>query len=64
MDKILNGGFLAGYKTYLTALLSMITAIIAYLSGDMELQNLIQTLSTALIGAFLRAGVKGDAGGK
>ena len=57
MSKILDGGWLAGRKTYLTAIMTIVTSVIAYLSGEMDLQGLIQAVSTAAIGAFLRAGV-------
>ena len=54
---ILEGGWLAGKKTYLTAAVTIATAVVAYLAGEMDLQGLIQAVSTAAIGAFLRAGV-------
>ena len=48
---------LAGYKTYLTAGLAVIGAVAAYLMGETTLTDALQLVVTALIGAFVRAGV-------
>lgn len=48
---------LSGYKTYITAGVAVITAVATYLTGDASLTDTAQLVFTALIGAFLRAGV-------
>ena len=53
---------LSGYKTYITAFIAVVTAVGAYLGGDATLIDTAQLVFTALIGAFVRAGVKADAG--
>lgn len=53
---------LSGYKTYITAFVAVVTAVGAYLAGDATLMDTTQLVFTAAIGAFVRAGVKADAG--
>ena len=48
---------LSGYKTYITAVVSVVGAVGAYLSGDMSIADAAQIVVTALIGAFVRKGV-------
>lgn len=48
---------LSGYKTYITAIVAIITAIAAYLVGDASMIETAQMIFTALIGAFVRAGM-------
>jgi type IV secretory pathway VirB2 component (pilin) len=48
---------LSGYKTYITAVVGIVTAVGAYLAGDVSLGDTLQIIFTAGIGAFLRAGV-------
>lgn len=47
----------AGYKTYITAGLGVITAVASYLMGEMALADAIQVGLTAVMGAFIRHGV-------
>lgn len=51
---------LKGYKTYLTAGVAAIGAVVGYLVGDLSLADAAQLLVTAVMGAFIRAGVKAD----
>ena len=53
---------LSGYKTYITAFVAVVGAVGAYLTGDMSIQDAAQIVVTALVGAFVRAGVKSEAG--
>jgi len=51
---------LSGYKTYITAGVAVITAVASYLIGDMSAADALQIGFTALMGAFIRVGVKAD----
>ena len=48
---------LSGYKTYIAAVVAVVGAVGAYLSGDMSIAEAAQIVVTALIGAFVRNGV-------
>ena len=48
---------LSGYKTYITAVVAIITAIGAYLAGDVTLGDTLQLVFTSGLAAFLRSGV-------
>jgi hypothetical protein len=48
---------LSGYKTYITAVLAILAAVGAWLAGDLQLGDMIQTVVTAALGAFIRHGV-------
>ncbi len=48
---------LSGYKTYITAVVAIITAIGAYLSGDVTIVATVQSVFVALLAAFIRHGV-------
>lgn len=50
----------SGYKTYITAAVAVVGAIGAYLTGDMALADAAQLVVTAVLGAFIRSGVKSD----
>lgn len=47
----------AGYKTYITAGVAIITAVAGYATGDASAMDTAQLIFTALIGAFVRHGV-------
>jgi type IV secretory pathway VirB2 component (pilin) len=47
---------LQGYKTYITAVVAVIGAVAAALTGDMSYADAAQIVVTALIGAFLKNG--------
>lgn len=57
MASILEGGFLAGKKTYITAVLMILTAVANYLTGDAGLSDTINQVLLAFGMGFLRAGV-------
>lgn len=48
----------AGYKTYITAGVAVITAVSAYLVGDADMMQTVNLVFTALLAAFVRNGVK------
>lgn len=49
---------LAGYKTYITAGVAVISAVAAYLVGDADLMQTANMVFTALLAAFVRNGIK------
>lgn len=53
---------LAGYKTYITAALAVLSAVAAYLTGDADLMQTANLVFTALLAAFVRSGIAADAG--
>lgn len=53
---------LSGYKTYITGIVAIVGAAGAYLTGEMAINEAAQIVVTSLIGMFVRAGVKTDAG--
>lgn len=55
---ISRGGFLAGKKTYITAITGIIGAIGAYLIGEMDLIQTFQAVWPLIAVAFLRKGVE------
>ncbi len=57
MASITEGGFLSGKKTYLAAALVVITAVFAYLGGEMNLSDALTQAFTGGGLGFLRAGV-------
>ena len=46
IDKIINGGYLKGRKTYVISGVGIIAAIGAYLVGDEDLFTMLQTIFT------------------
>lgn len=48
---------LKGYKTYIVAGVTVITAVASYLVGDMSLAEAANLVVTAVIGATIRNGV-------
>ena len=48
----------SGYKTYILAGVSIITALAGYLVGDLPLADAIQIAVTAGLGATIRDGIK------
>ena len=57
MSNIIKGGWLAGKKTYITAITGALTAVGAYLYGGLDIGGLIEALFEASAIAGLRAGV-------
>jgi len=47
----------AGYKTYITAALAVLTAVASYLVGEASIMQAAQLVFTAMIGAFVRHGI-------
>lgn len=47
----------SGYKTYITAVVAVITAVGAYLAGDANIIDTIQLAFTAAMAAFIRSGI-------
>ena len=52
----------SGFKTYITAAVAVVTAAAAYLTGEASLVDTLQLVFAALMGAFIRSGVKADTG--
>jgi hypothetical protein len=50
---------LVGYKTYIVAALTILAGFWLFASGQVDSSVFLQLLSTALIGAGLRAGIAG-----
>lgn len=48
---------LAGYKTYIVAGVAVISAVAAYLVGDLALADAAQLVLTAILGATVRKGI-------
>ena len=57
LKQILTGGFLAGYKTYITAFLAIVGAVAAYAVGDASLSDTAQLVITAVLGMTIRKGI-------
>lgn len=57
MSDIATGGFLAGKKTYVTAVTGIVGAVGAYLVGEMTLVDAFQVIWPLIAVAFLRKGV-------
>lgn len=55
---------LPGKKTYITAVTVILTSLVAFLNGSIDLAAFIQSASTALIGAFIRSGITMEANKK
>lgn len=60
ITKILAGGWLKGYKTYLVALGGLIALLIQYLAGDATLQVVFSEAAPLFGLLFLRKGTKDD----
>lgn len=46
MNKIINGGYLSGRKTYVVSGIGIISAVGAYLIGEQDLFTMLQTVFT------------------
>ena len=46
MNKIINGGYLRGRKTYVVSTIGIVSAIGAYLIGDEDIFTMLQTIFT------------------
>ena len=54
-------GILNGKKTYVTAIVGIITAVAAHLTGEMEFADTIRTVWVAVIAIFVRNGITKEA---
>lgn len=54
MKRIVNGGYLSGYRTYIISATGIISAIAAYLVGDSDLFITLQSIFTLAGIYFLR----------
>jgi hypothetical protein len=50
----------AGYKTYITAGVAVITAVAAYATGEADLIQTANLVFTALMAAFIRNGIPAE----
>lgn len=51
-------GMLEGKKTYVTAVIGALTAIGAYLTGEVELADAARMVWVAVIAIFVRSGIE------
>ena len=49
---------LQGWKTYIVGIIAILTAIVAWSGGEIEIGTLIQTVFGAIMGMTVRAGVQ------
>lgn len=54
MTKIIHGGYLVGYRTYIISATGIISAIAAYIVGDADLFTMLQSVFTLAGIYFLR----------
>jgi hypothetical protein len=58
MEQLLKS--VSGYKTYITAIVAIVTAVASYLTGEMALADALNLGFTALLAAFVRSGVTAE----
>lgn len=46
MNNLIKGGFLSGYRTYLVSVSGIISAVVGYLIGDLDVFILLQSIFT------------------
>ena len=46
MKRIVHGGYLSGYRTYIISTVGIISSVGAYLIGDADLFTMLQTIFT------------------
>lgn len=64
MRKIINGGFCAGYRTYILSGVGIVSAIGAYLIGDTDIFTTLQAIFTLGGIYFLRKSSETKSKGK
>ena len=66
MKKIINGGFLAGHRTYIISGIGILSAVKAYLGSDVDIFTMLQSIFTLGGIYFLRKSseTKGKRNGK
>lgn len=52
---------LSGKKTYFTAAAAVLTAIGAYVAGEIDIQTTVSSIFAALMATFLRSGISSEA---
>jgi|SRR5215203_1324266 len=55
-DKIMQGGFLTGQKTYVAAAVAILTAVASYLTGEISLNGAFPAVVAAIIAITTKAG--------
>lgn len=55
---------MSGYKTYIAGIAAILTGVAGFLKGGVQLPDLIEIVSTALIGMGIRHGVTTEAAKK
>lgn len=58
---MLGQGILAGKKTYVTAVVAIISTVAAYLVGDVQLTDAAQLILTSILGITIRSGIASNA---
>ena len=66
MKKVITGGFLSGYRTYIISSVGILSAIGAYMVGDTDVFTMLQAIFTLGGIYFLRKSseTKGNKNGK
>lgn len=66
MNKIIKGGYLSGHRTYIISSIGILSAIGAYLVGDVDIFTMLQSIFTLGGIYFLRKSseTKGKSNGK
>ena len=66
MNKIIKGGYLSGHRTYIISGIGILSAIGAYLVGDVDIFTMLQSIFTLGGIFFLRKSseTKGKSNGK
>jgi hypothetical protein len=54
MKRIIKGGYLSGYRTYIISAAGIFSALAAYLVGDTDIFTMLQTVFTLAGIYFLR----------
>jgi hypothetical protein len=58
MNKIFYGGYLKGYRTYLISGIGILSAAGGYLTGDIDIFGMLQTIFPLACVCFLRKGIQ------
>lgn len=53
----LGQGILAGKKTYITAALGILTAVAGYVTGTIEIKELVEAIFIGITAMTMRAGI-------
>jgi len=58
MQKILTGGFVAGHRTYIISSFGILSALVTYFAGDINLFEMMNSVFTLTGIYFLRKSMK------